>query len=174
MARIKRNEFPDFSGHADALQRTFRAMPAAVGTMAVNFYKDRFRRQGWQDERFEAWKPRKGRPDRRRRALLVQSGRLRRSIRVIRSSFDSVTVGTDVPYARTHNEGARIAGVQSVRAHARRAHRRRGRTVRAHEVAAHTRNVSFTIPQRQFMGPSKVLTKRIVMNLNKALERILD
>jgi phage gpG-like protein len=67
--------------------------------------------QNFKDEAFEGqkWKPRKDGSSAgertRRRNLLVQSGKLRRSIRVVKVSKNSVTVGSDVPYAKIHNEG---------------------------------------------------------------------
>lgn len=160
MPKPRRNEFPDFSGQAASMQKAFRAMPRVVGNTAVNFYKDRFRRGGWQDVRFQPWTPRK-RHHKRKRALLVRTGRLRRSIRIVRISSDSVVVGTDVPYARIHNEGGRISTTQNVRAHLR-----RGRPVRAH-----SRRVNATIPQRQFIGASRLLTRRLVAVLNEMLAR---
>ncbi|MEM7372806.1 MAG: phage virion morphogenesis protein [Bacteroidota bacterium] len=171
-----RNEFPNFEGKGDALRQMFRALPRVVGNMAVNFYKDRFRRQGWHDNSFSRWPDRK-RPEKgARRAVLVKSGRLRRSIRIINTTFNSVTVGTDVPYAKIHNEGGQVNVSQSVKRHDRKAHRRRVRgreqRVKAHSVKAHTRSFSATIPQRKYMGRSRLLTKRIVMHINKQIDNL--
>lgn len=172
-----RNEFPDFSGQSQALAKALRALPRIVGNIAVNFYKDRFSRQGWQDERFEPWTKRK-REDRRARAILVKTGRLRRSIRIVSQTHNSVTVGTSVPYAQIHNEGGTIKANQSVKSHTRKGHKRKKDekliTVKSHPVKAHSRTISTTIPKRQFMGASALLIRRIVMQVNKGLAKILN
>ena len=179
MPKPKRNEFPDFSGKADAMQQMFRKLPRIVGRIAVNFYKDSFRRGGFIDERYERWPQRKVKDKRSgRRALLVKSGRLRRSIRIVNTTTRSVTVGTDVPYAEIHNTGGTISGSTRVRAHKRKAHKRRykGRTVRVPEttVKSHSRNFSHTIPQRKFIGRSRLLEKRIMKLVQKNVENILS
>ncbi len=74
-----------------------------IGTAAVNDAKENFRRQGFAGV---PWAHRKtdGRKD-KGRAILVKSGHLRNSIRIVSIGSGSVTIGTDVPYARVHNEG---------------------------------------------------------------------
>jgi phage gpG-like protein len=77
-----------------------------IGELVVNDALKNFK-----DEAFEGqkWKPRKdgsSTGDRGgRRNLLVKSGKLRRSIRVTKATANSVSVGSDVPYAKIHNEG---------------------------------------------------------------------
>jgi phage gpG-like protein len=56
----------------------------------------RTRQDGERDRRYK---------NPRQRALLVQSGRLRRSPRITATTATSVTVGTDVPYAEPLQEG---------------------------------------------------------------------
>lgn len=106
----------------------------------------------------------------------MQSGRLRRSIRVLRTTTDAVVIGTDVPYAAAHNDGFR--GTVNVRVHKRNRYKKgrkgtgvysvktkkeRTRTVTsydgAHWVQSHTRTVR--IPKRQFLGDSPYLRARI-------------
>ena len=65
------------------------------------------------------------------------SGRLKKSIRRIRVTQNSVTIGTDVPYAQIHNEGGTIKKTVSVK--------------------SHRRKMNTTIPQRQFIGESAQL-----------------
>jgi phage gpG-like protein len=61
------------------------------------------------------WPPRKSRPLARRaahqkppepRALLIKSGALRDSIRVMAATNDTVSVGSDLPYAAVHQFGS--------------------------------------------------------------------
>ena len=61
MAKVQRNELPDFGRGLQAMRRLGRDFPKVAGVTAVNFFKDRFQRQGWQDSAFERWPARKGR-----------------------------------------------------------------------------------------------------------------
>ncbi len=77
----------------------------------------------WVPRKGEKWQPRKVTDS--GRALLVKSGRLRKSIRLTRVTQDSVTIGSNVSYAPYHNFGS-------------------GR-----------------LPQRQFVGGSTILNRRL-------------
>lgn len=108
------------------------------GAEAVRFFKRRFDEQNWVDDSTQAWKPRKQERQRKGRKLrgsgktLIQTGTLRRSIRVVSKSDTRIIIGTDVPYARIHNEGG-MAG----------------------------RGLKTRIPKRQFMGKSAYLERQI-------------
>lgn len=154
--------------------------PGMMGNMAVNFFIDSFNRQGWQGYTLERWVKRKAKKDRRPgRAILVDSGRLRRSIRIVRAGIGEVEIGTDVPYAKAHNEGFR--GVVTVKAHTRNRYssskvgtgkftkkgKERLKTVQtvsgSIDVRQFTRKMN--LPKRQFMGYSPVLEKQITRQL---------
>lgn len=101
--------------------------PKAVGQLAVREFVGNFKRQSFQDEAGveHAWTSRKVRRYRRKsgkgkssrlvltaagkadrgRAILVKSGKLRRSISVGSLDSDSVTIDSDSEYAQAHNEG---------------------------------------------------------------------
>ena len=129
--------------------------PLLAGNEAVNFTLDNFKRQGFLGNTFEPWKTRKVgwvKDKRKGRAVLVDTGRLRRSIRITKLNQDSVTIGSDVKYARAHNEGASIGVIQSVRGFTRK---------NGQSVKAHTRRINVRIPKRQFIGNSPYLNARI-------------
>ena len=153
-----------------------RGLPIVVGNEVVNWSKESFSKQGWTDNSFAPWRKRKGNLKKGKgRAILVQSGRLRRSIRVIRATGNSVVVGTDVPYAKIHNEG--FFGTQSVKAHFRDKYRsskvgtgkmnksgsERMKTVKSISgnipVKGYTR--SMNMRKRQFLGNSQLMMIRI-------------
>ncbi len=91
------------------IAKQLATLPKLLGNEMVNFALDNFARQGYQGAKFEKWPERKRKEKRKQpRHLLIKSGRLRRSIRIIRTTDNSVTVGTDVPYARAHNDGLTI------------------------------------------------------------------
>ncbi len=134
----------------DAVSRSINSLPNKIAAEAVAFSKERFTAQKWVDKTTEVWEPRKTERKSKRRnsgAILVDSGRLKRSIRKISVSHEKIVIGTDVPYARIHNDG--FKGMQSVRGH-----RRRG-----HEVKAFNRNMD--MPRRRFLGSSAVLNNRL-------------
>lgn len=172
------------------MERRFRSLivrlPAIAGNEALNFFLDNFRRQAFPGNTMQVWPSRKnpnkwGKVKRPGRALLIDSGRLRRSIRVIKSSNDAVVIGTDVKYAKAQNEGFKGTVVQNVGAHQRNVFGKvKGSTGRSKRgvvgtvgVNAHTRTIKQNIPARRFMGPSPYLTqklKRIIeLEISKAL-----
>jgi phage gpG-like protein len=158
-----------FAAILDDLTRAINALPARVATLAVNFSKERFIKQNWHDASPEPWEKRRGRRrggDRRQGgAVLVDSGRLKRSIRVISANKEQIIIGTDVPYAEIHNEG--FEGQQNVRSH-----QRRSRTGRVYTVRAYTRRMS--MPERRFLGESQELANRIENLMETELSKALQ
>ncbi len=138
------------------ISQAIARLPPKIGAAAVNFSKSRFVKQNWHDESPEPWKPRstrrRGSNLRQKGAILVDSGRLKRSIRLASVSQDRIIIATDVPYAQVHNDG--LNGTVNVRSHSR--HSRTGRT---HTVKVHSRTVK--LPQRRFLGESAELSRQI-------------
>ena len=165
-----------------------KSLPTIIGREAVNFFKDRFRFGYWIDESPKKWPKRKevgNNPS--NRALLIQTGKLRNSIRVVETGSNYVVIGSDVPYAKAHNEG--VAAPVQIAAHTRKVNRnvkasfsslktkkKSSRTIKVTmgttTVKAHVRNVN--MPQRQFMGFSSFLNKRIQMIAEYELNKIFN
>jgi phage gpG-like protein len=187
----------NFSVPIAQLQKRFKSvllrLPILAGNEAVNFVLDNFRKGGFLGHSFQPWRKRKNpnkwgqKPKRDGRALLVDTGRLRRSIRITKLNADSVTIGTDVPYAKAHNEGLNIGQIQTVKAHTRKKmgvatissikiKKSRNTAVQTGsiQVKEHTRKIVQKIPARKFMGKSPYLDnklKRIITaELMKALK----
>ncbi len=156
-----------FNRKMDAMTKDLGTLPRRLANEAVNFSKERFRENNWVDNTTQPWKQRKpirGESTRRRsRNILISSGRLRRSIRVVSVSRDRAVIGTDVPYATAHNYGYRGRVTQRVRSH-----ERKGRPVRAHN-----RTIKQNIPQRQFIGESAALNRRLVRMIQADIIRII-
>jgi phage gpG-like protein len=113
---MARNDFKIFERKAKAY---IKSIPKTIGKFALLEASNNFRNQGSESEAgaLQPWAPRK-RADRARRrprggggpgiagrAILVKSGRLRRSVRIVSTTATSVTIGTDVPYAQGLQEG---------------------------------------------------------------------
>jgi phage gpG-like protein len=151
-----------------------RDIPRIAGVEAVNFFKNSFRNQGWTDRSLEAWKPRKKLSNRRsdNRAILVKSGALKRSIRVDRyrggKNSGAVTIVSEMPYAKIHNEGGTIKGNALIKPHIRRS--RRGKS----NVKSHNRRINIMISKRKFMGQSATLDDIIINSLERRLRQIIS
>lgn len=134
------------------LAQKLRELPPIIGNEAVNHSLDAFQQEGWDGE---AWPKRKnptkwGKADETDRALLVKTGKLKRSVRISEIGEGSVTIqagGADVPYARAHNFGYKGTVTQNVNEH-----NRRTKKFGTARVRAHTRTISQNIPQRRFIG----------------------
>lgn len=108
------------------IKRLLRRLPRDVGNEALLFFLNLFKKEESPDGK--PWAPRKVDGDGARsgrRSLLVKSGRLRKSIRLTKVTSNSVSIGTNVPYAKYQNDG------------------------------------TATIPQRQFIGKSTALNRRL-------------
>lgn len=180
----------EFIRMVDNLIKARKALPNEVAVLAVRFSKDRFRDQAWYDQNKESWKARKQRRQggkRKSQTILVNTGRLKRSIRKIKADQNEVKIGTDVPYAEIHNNGGKITASANVKSYTKKAHSRKAHSrsrkgnieavpaqnVSSHRIKAHRRKMNTIIPQRQFIGNSTKLAtdieKLIVDRFEKAM-----
>lgn len=175
------------------LNKLTSGMPRVVGQLAVNFFKDNFRRQAFSGER--PWPARKepsyplakfGRKQKKKRALLVKSGALRRSIRVIDLGANYVVVGTTLPYAALHNQGGVVnqtilptakmkkwfwanhyAAKKAGDEKAAEAWKRRA-------LSSKPLRRTIKIPQRKFIGHSPRLNAMIVNHMAKSIKKSMQ
>ena len=163
----------------DNINRTITRIPYKAAVLAVNFSKERFIKKNWLDGREYPWPKTK----KRKGSTLIKSGRLKRSIRQVHIGADYVIIGTDVPYARAHNDGLTSEGTEQVRSHNRHSHKRKAYTrsgkrikagtVRAHSVKSHTRKIKRSFVQRQFIGQSQHLNNQITEMIQTELDRAI-
>lgn len=160
----------NFIERLNRLSKATQKIPGRAAVVAVNFSKERFIRKNWVNTSRKAWPKRKeGRKG--RGSLMVRTGRLKRSIRKIRVTNQYILIGTDVPYAKVHNEGGKVEKSVTVREHQRRI--TRGRKGGRATVKSHKRNVKLTVPKRQFIGQSAVLRRRIERLIEKDFKQAL-
>lgn len=141
----------------------------AIGVEALKFTDDNFAKQGFQGATFQKWKERAQKQKGASRALLVQTGTLRRSIKKT-DGADGTTISTDIVYAKIHNEGGEIRHpyrevILSYRTEkggklklAKTNTQNQQRQVTALRRSSIYNHVT-KMPQRQFIGTSPVLTK---------------
>ena len=157
----------DFRAFQKKVELSLRRFPVLAAAEAQNFFLDSFKRQAWFGETTEVWAKRKPRAKRNKgRALLVDTGRLKRSVRIKKADWNSVIIGSDVPYAGVHNEGYRGTHERTAtrRAKVRGSYGKLGdekRKGRKMAIRGTTHKVHQNIPRRRFMGHSPFLNKRI-------------
>ena len=94
------------------LINALKDLPAVIANEAVNFSLDNFKQQAFTGAPIQKWPARRSLGKRAKgRSLLVQSGRLRRSIHPIKIESSKVVIGTDVPYAALHNYGYMLLSI---------------------------------------------------------------
>jgi phage gpG-like protein len=190
---------PQLDNISTALRDTVRKMPSIIATEAVNFSKERFVAGNWIDNTTEPWKRRKTKSkwgkkaENTGRAILVKTGKLKRSIRKIMVSDSTIIIGTDDPKARAHNDGFRGEVKQHVKSYSR-AKTKRGITKRKElkrstkiewgrvktgetTVEAFDRTIRQNIPRRRFIGKSAALIQRLervgTAELNRCIKSFL-
>jgi len=149
----------------------------AAGVIAANHFTKSFRDGGFTDESLETWKPRKRAERGKSRAILVKSGRLRRSLRSKRFGVLSVKIMTDVPYARIHNDGGIInkGASESILNFNKKGRFQRQRTERQRAKTSYAQKVSISahtikMPKRQFIGYSGKLNRSIIAFIDKKIK----
>lgn len=151
-------------------EEAFKDLAKKAGKEYMEHFHLSFDNEGFTDEKLEKWEKR-SRKDRnkKKRGLLVKTGRLRRSLKK-KVSPKRVLIYTATPYAEIHNEGGVIQTSVKVRPHKRRM--KRGRKKKEIQVKAHTRRVKTTIPKRQFMGESKQVNKKLEKYMEQEFKKI--
>lgn len=145
----------NLQGVIDRLEQTKRDLPLVLANQAERFFQDSFKKEGWDNNGITKWQPRKRNRTLRdvTRNILVKSGRLRRSIMVQEANFNRIVIGSDVPYAKTHNDGDKSTVY-----------------VRAGKRKGHTRKMN--MPKRQFIGNSHTLEQQQIKVITKVLDEI--
>ena len=175
--RIKA-DFPDYRKQLGDAAEAVATFPKYAADATLSFSREAFRRQGWIDDRLERWAPRKNNRD--KRAILVGkgSGALRRGLSV-RHDADGWTISSDRKYAKIHNEGGTIS--VTVTKKMRKFFWAMHYKARTNKDKAFWRGMALTrktvlkvnMPKRQFMGHSKLLERRLVFHMQRALGEAL-
>jgi phage gpG-like protein len=162
----------------EAFKPQLNKIVEAAGVLAVTHFTKSFANQGFTDESLSTWQPRKRSERGKSRAILVKSGRLRRSLRSKRFGSLAVKIMTDVPYARIHNDGGlierefdrKILSFTSGGRFAKTKTRKNRKEVSYQQqvtINAH----SIRMPKRQFIGYSGQLNRKIIAMIDKNIKR---
>lgn len=82
--------------------------PKVIAENSKNWFLEGFRKGGGQtDDSKSGWASRDSKSKRNQgRGILIDTGALRRSVTVLKSSWKEIIIGTQrIPYAKRHNEG---------------------------------------------------------------------
>lgn len=164
-----------FNRFNQKLAQVQQRLPQIVGTEAVNASIDNFKSESFFGQKWQARKDKKN-----QRKLLIKSGILWRSIRVINATPNRVTIGSDVAYASVHNNGGTISrkARQAVVTHKRyKSGISKGKTLFAknNERASFSQKVnigaySYKMPQRQFLGNHPKLKQRLLKTIETEIK----
>lgn len=188
LIRAKQNELRD---------AIHRRLPVKIGRIATDHFQENFRLGGFVDNGLHPW------PITRRQQLGAGSGSaaaqygpllsarkyLYGSIRYVPADAQ-VTIGTSVPYAAVHNQGATITTHPRVTANMRRfawaqffkagggkGKDSEGSAAAKWKALALTKKDRLTItshiPQRKFLGPSKELSDKVQHTIESEIKNIL-
>ena len=150
-------------------------LPTVVGNEALKFTQERFIQQDWLDNGSQPWQERSAKNKKNQgRKILVKTGRLFRSPRIIETGTNRVVIGvTDVPYAAIHNYGGEIHQAARSETFARDRITRGKNKGKFKKMkvsafrAGSSKGFSFKertirMPKRQFIGNSPELRSRLV------------
>lgn len=176
---MKFNEARKIVEHLKKFEAEISSMQTILSVEAKNHFVKSFRDGGFTDENLVHWQKRKRGRDNQGRAILVKTGRLKRSIVANKIGRYAVRISSNLPYAKIHNDGGIIN--KKERSHTlnfsskgrfqiQRTKRQRNETSYSQKVniAAHT----IKMPKRQFVGYSGVLSRKIATKLDKKIQAI--
>jgi len=159
-------------------------LPTVLANEGTKFFVSNFDLEGFTNVGFSAWKPRKVKPKKGNKKILVQSGRLRRAVSksVTEKSFKRIVWRvnkSEVPYAEVHNNGEIVSRkphkrTATIKSKIKTASFKNGKLRHStktislmgarHNVSAST----FKMPRRHFMGKSEFLNKRFKLRIKEA------
>lgn len=131
------------------LPEMLKRVPGIIRVEGLQFIADNFEREGFETKtgKYSKWKPKlkKG----AQKKILVgekRGGSLMRSWEQETFSNDKrVAFGSSLPYAQVHNEGGKAG-----------------------------RGKGFMMPQRQMIGPSEAIDKRVMDKIDRIMDSVFD
>lgn len=136
----------EFKASKKKMRAFKRKAPIKLANDSLKWFLEGFRKGGTKtDASRSGWQRRK--PGSRRdrgRAILVDTGALRRDVQKLKVSFKEIWLGTrSIPYAARHNEGI-------------------------------TDKLGRPMPKREFLGDSKELTNKNVKTITKMIDKVMN
>lgn len=173
----------------DKLLESYRKKKLSIiqqtAAMALMHFKQSFSNQGFTDVSLKKWPDRKGGTRSQGRAILMSRGVLKRGLRIKKTSINGAIVGMDdaVKYADIHNEGGEIPVTPQMRRFfwamyyktgGNNKHTKGGDIPKFWLGMALTTKTSITIPQRQFIGDSATLGRKLIAYIEQELKILFE
>lgn len=157
-------------------------LPKVLGNMALNHFLQSFRDEGFTDNALSPWEKRKRKNAAdirtgRSRALLVDSGALRKSLRVKSATFQKVRIGSyGIIYASIHNRGGTThpTVTDKMRGFMFAQFKRTGDPIFLSIALTKKAKLDVKIPKRQFIGESKQLRRRISKRIQQEIKEVFN
>jgi len=173
----------------------------AMGILARDHFRLNFKKQGFDDAGVKAWKKRSFEMPGKSRSVLTQRGKLRDSIQY-RVAFNYTVIYSKEPYASIHNEGGKVPVTRKMRSFFwAMYYQTLGKATTEAKTSLKTKKTTYassslkkkeslmpeakiwlnmamkkgntiTIPQRQFMGHSQNMNKKIDRLVKQTLKKI--
>lgn len=147
------------------IRKAMKSLPKLVAEEAAEYSRRRFAEKSFDGKPWDTTLSKNYHPT--RGTLLVRSGALLNSVRVVSTSQEKVVIGagnSKVKYAKAHNEG--FSGSVVVKSF-----RRIGKNGKIHNVRSHTRKMN--IPRRQFMGRCGELERLLKEEAEKLFKNVM-
>ena len=171
-----------------------RRLPVKIGRMATDHFQDNFRRGGFVDGGLHPWPVTRRQQSGGKSAnsqygpLMSARKNLYGSIRYVPGDAQ-VTVGTSVPYAAVHNQGATITSHPRVTPEMRKFawaqfFKNGGKSAPGGSPAGFWKGLALTkkekltvtshIPQRKFLGTSQELSEKVSKTVENEIKNIIN
>lgn len=152
-------------------------VPVVIGVEAINHFKESFVNEGFTNQSLDKWAPRKTNrtSSTNSQPILTKSGELADSIDY-RVEGSLLVIYSDKKYAQIHNEGGVIVVTNNMRSYFWSQYylaKEAGDTTLMEQFKSMALAKEIKIEQRQFIGESEVLNKRIADKILRDLTNIL-
>jgi phage gpG-like protein len=153
----KINKTPDFEAMGKAI---IKQLPHNVSQQALSHFKGSFRKQGFTDRSFVAWPKRK---DDLGHKILMNTNSLMNDLKVRLATINNIIIGTDLPHADAHNNGAKysIPITAKMRKFFWAMYIETDKEKWKWMALSKKKRMAIRIPKRQFIGNSAELNKNI-------------
>ncbi len=162
--------FKLFIKDIEKLKRAVANLPRIVGNEAVQHFKDGIDAQ--TDTNGKPYTQRRYTTQRQRpKKILKDRHNLYDSIKILSITNNTIVVGTEIEYAEAHNEGAEIPITPAMKRYFWAMYtKNKGKVDASFYKNLATKKTAIKIPQRQFIGESPALNKRLEGAILRAIK----
>lgn len=193
---IKKTQSWDFEKLNKAYDKIVKTdLPIVIGNKGLNHFLLGFRKGGGQTDKSSGGWKKSTSPVKPSGATLVKSGLLRQAMRVKKATFNEILISTlrfTKDYAEIHNQGGKIRITKKMRSFFWAMYYKANNKVEYNKKTGEVQKKSIKksneaefwlnmamhkgsfikIPQREFIGDSKVLEEKVYKEIGKAIDKV--